>query len=44
MFVIDGCKISSNCSKEWRGTKAELLAKTKKSELVDALNYRLDDF
>lgn len=24
MFAIDGCKISSNCSKEWSGTKAQL--------------------
>jgi transposase len=29
MFAIDGCKISSNCSKEWSGTKAELLNKWK---------------
>jgi hypothetical protein len=27
MFAIDGCKISSNCSKEWSGTKKELLEK-----------------
>jgi len=37
MFAIDGCKISSNCSKEWSGTKAELLAKTKKIER--SVNY-----
>jgi transposase len=30
MFAIDGCKISSNCSKEWSGTKAELLRKREK--------------
>jgi len=30
MFAIDGCKISSNCSKEWSGTKEELLRKSKK--------------
>ena len=30
MFAIDGCKISSNCSKEWSGTKAELLTKVEK--------------
>ena len=30
MFAIDGCKISSNCSKQWSGTKAELFNKTKK--------------
>ncbi len=29
MFAIDGCKISSNCSKEWSGTKAELLKKVR---------------
>jgi transposase len=23
MFAIDGCKISSNCSKEWSGTRAD---------------------
>lgn len=32
MFAIDGCKISSNCSKEWSGTKAELLSKAGKIE------------
>ena len=32
MFAIDGCKISSNCYKEWSGTKAELLAKVGKIE------------
>ena len=30
MFAIDGCKISSNCSKEWSGTKKELLKKAEK--------------
>ncbi len=30
MFAIDGCKISSNCSKEWSGTKKELLKKAGK--------------
>lgn len=30
MFAIDGCKISSNCSKEWSGTKKELLNKSEK--------------
>ncbi|MDA3811066.1 MAG: transposase, partial [Spirochaetaceae bacterium] len=30
MFAIDGCKISSNCAKEWSGTKEELLNKTEK--------------
>ena len=32
MFAIDGCKISSNCSKEWSGTKKELLEKAGKIE------------
>jgi transposase len=32
MFAIDGCKISSNCSKEWSGTKAELRKKAEKLE------------
>jgi transposase len=30
MFAIDGCKLSSNCAKEWSGTKAELLNKSEK--------------
>lgn len=32
MFAIDGCKISSNCSKEWSGSKAELKKKALKIE------------
>ena len=32
MFSIDGCKLPSNASKEWRGTKAELAAKQVKLE------------
>jgi hypothetical protein len=32
MFAVDGCKISSNCSKEWSGTKKELLKKAEKIE------------
>lgn len=32
MFAVDGCKISSNCFKEWSGTKAELQKKAKKIE------------
>jgi transposase len=32
MFAIDGCKISSNCAKEWSGTKKELLKKAEKIE------------
>jgi len=30
MFAIDGCKISSNCSKEWSGTRADLKKKAEK--------------
>ena len=30
MFAIDGCKLPSNASKEWSGTKSELLRKRKK--------------
>jgi transposase len=30
MFAIDGCKISSNCSKEWSGTKKDMLSKVEK--------------
>lgn len=32
MFAVDGCKISSNCSKEWSGTKDDLRKKVKKIE------------
>lgn len=32
MFAIDGCKMPSNASKEWSGTKAELVAKKVKLE------------
>jgi transposase len=32
MFAVDGCKISSNCSKEWSGTRAELKKKAKRIE------------
>lgn len=32
MFAIDGCKLPSNASKEWSGTKAELTAKKMKLE------------
>jgi transposase len=30
MFAIDGCKLASNASKEWSGTKAELTEKKRK--------------
>ena len=32
MFAIDGCKMPSNASKEWSGTKSELKAKKAKLE------------
>ena len=32
MFAVDGCKISSNCAKEWSGTRAELRKKAEKIE------------
>jgi transposase len=32
MFAIDGCKLPSNASKEWSGTKAEFSRKKKKME------------
>ena len=32
MFAIDGCKISSNASKEWSGTHEELQQKKEKLE------------
>jgi len=32
MFAIDGCKLPSNASKEWSGTKAELQKKQQKLE------------
>jgi transposase len=32
MFAVDGCKMPSNASKEWSGTKAELKKKKEKME------------
>jgi transposase len=32
MFAVDGCKLSSNCSKEWSGTRADLKRKAEKIE------------
>ena len=32
MFAIDGCKISSNCAKEWSGTRADFEHKKTKLE------------
>ena len=34
MFAIDGCKLPSNASKEWSGTKEELQKKKEKMEKV----------
>lgn len=34
MFAIDGCKLPSNASKEWSGTKADLRKKKEKLEKV----------
>lgn len=39
MFAVDGCKMPSNASKEWSGTRAEL---KKKAEKIDrAVRYML---
>lgn len=32
MFAIDGCKLSSNASKEWSGTRADFIRKKEKIE------------
>jgi hypothetical protein len=32
MFAVDGCKLPSNCSKEWSGTRAELARKARRIE------------
>ena len=32
MFAVDGCKISSNCAKEWSGSRNELRKKAEKIE------------
>jgi transposase len=40
MFAIDGCKLSSNCSKEWSGTRKELLKKAEKIE--SSVRYLVD--
>jgi transposase len=39
MFAIDGCKISSNCSKEWSGTRADL--KKKRNKLEKSIKFLL---
>jgi transposase len=40
MFAVDGCKIGSNASKEWSGTKKELRKKQQKMER--AVRYLVD--
>ena len=37
MFAIDGCKISSNASKEWSGTKEDF--EKKKEKYQQAIAY-----
>jgi len=39
MFAIDGCKLPSNASKEWSGTKEEL--RKKKEKLEQALRHMI---
>lgn len=39
MFAIDGCKLPSNASKEWSGTKADFTKKTEK--MTKAIRYVL---
>jgi hypothetical protein len=33
MFAVDGCKIASNCAKEWSGTRKKLKKKAEKIEV-----------
>src|SRR5262247_927259 len=40
MFAVDGCKLGSNASKEWSGTKGELQKKRQKME--QAVRYLVD--
>ena len=46
MFAIDGCKLPSNASKEWSGTKAELAKKAAKMEqaveMIIQRHYKTD--
>jgi transposase len=39
MFAIDGCKLPSNASREWSGTKAELTRKVDKDAGRDRLYH-----
>lgn len=40
MFAIDGCKLSSNCSKEWSGTRSDF--EKKKSKIEKSIKFILD--
>ena len=40
MFAVDGCKLGSNASKEWSGTKGEL--KKKQQKMERAVRYLVD--
>jgi transposase len=40
MFAVDGCKLASNASKEWSGTKGEL--KKKQQKMEQAVRYLVD--
>jgi hypothetical protein len=40
MFAIDGCKLSSNASKEWSGTKADL--RKKRDKLKASLEHMIN--
>ena len=40
MFAVDGCKLPSNASKDWSGTKAEL--KKKQDKIDKAVRFMLD--
>jgi len=40
MFAIDGCKLPSNASKDWSGTRAEL--KKKQDKIDKAVRFMLD--
>jgi transposase len=40
MFAVDGCKLGSNASKEWSGSKGEL--KKKQQKMEQAVRYLVD--
>src|SRR5947207_7253248 len=40
MFAVDGCKLGSNASKEWSGTKGEL--KKKQQKMEQAIRYLVE--